>query len=75
MTSGQDADRKDVARELHDGYAQPFFAIRSELGALSRLVRRKEPRFEEMEERLLAISSLVAQIQRLNSQLVDRLRG
>ena len=74
VVSVQDVDRKDIARELHDGYGPPLFAIRSDLGALSRWVRKKEPRFEEIEERLLSISSLVAQIQRINSQLVDRLR-
>jgi len=72
--SANDVERNDIARELHDGYGPPLFAIRSDLGAISRWVRKKEPRFEEIEERLLSISGLVAQIQRLNSQLLERLR-
>lgn len=67
-------ERRAIAQELHDGYGPPLFAIRSDLGALSRWVRKKEPRFDEIEARLLSISGLVAQIQRINSQLLERLR-
>jgi two-component system sensor histidine kinase UhpB len=74
MVSLQETERKDIARELHDEYGPSLFAIRADLGAISRWVRKKEPRYEEMQERLLSISNLVMQIQRINSRLLERLR-
>lgn len=74
LMSVQEAERKDVAHELHDEYGPSLFAIRADLGAISRWVRKREPRFEEIQERLLSISGLVAQIQRINSRLLERLR-
>ncbi len=70
----QEEERKDIARELHDEYGPSLFAIRADLGAISRWVRKREPRFEEMHDRLLSISNLVMQIQRINSRLLERLR-
>lgn len=70
----QEEERKDIARELHDEYGPSLFAIRADLGAISRWVRKKEPRYDEMQERLGSISNLVMQIQRINSRLLERLR-
>jgi len=74
LMSVQEEERKDIAHELHDEFGPSLFAIRADLGAISRWVRKKEPRFEEIQERALSISGLVAQIQRINSRLLERLR-
>lgn len=74
LVSVQEEERKDIAHELHDEFGPSLFAIRADIGAISRWVRKKEARFPEIQERLLSISSLVAQIQRINSRLLERLR-
>lgn len=74
LMSVQEAERKEIAHELHDEFGPSLFAIRADLGAISRWVRKKEPKFAEIQERLLSISGLVAQIQKINSRLLERLR-
>lgn len=70
----QDAERKDIAHELHDEFGPSLFAIRADLGAISRRARSHAPPLVEVQERVASISGLVEQIQRINSRLLERLR-
>jgi two-component system sensor histidine kinase UhpB len=70
----QDAERKDIAHELHDEFGPSLFAIRADLGAISRRARGHAPPLVEVLERVTSISGLVEQIQRINSRLLERLR-
>ena len=70
----QDAERKDIAHELHDEFGPSLFAIRADLGAISRRARTHTPPLVEVQDRVASISGLVEQIQRINSRLLERLR-
>ena len=70
----QDAERKDVAHELHDEFGPSLFAIRADLGAIARRARTHAPPLVEVLDRVASISGLVEQIQRINSRLLERLR-
>lgn len=70
----QDAERKEIAHELHDEFGPSLFAIRADLGAISRKARSHSPPLVDVQERVGSISALVEQIQRINSRLLERLR-
>jgi two-component system sensor histidine kinase UhpB len=74
LMSVQDTERKDIAHELHDEFGPSLFAIRADLGAISRRARAHKPPLTEVQERVASISVLVEQIQRINSRLLERLR-
>ncbi len=74
LMSLQEAERKDIAHELHDEFGPSLFAIRADLGAISRRARAHVPPLTEVQERVGSISVLVEQIQRINSRLLERLR-
>jgi two-component system sensor histidine kinase UhpB len=74
LMSVQDTERKDIAHELHDEFGPSLFAIRADLGAISRRARSHTPPLTEVQERVSSISGLVEQIQRINSRLLERLR-
>jgi two-component system sensor histidine kinase UhpB len=74
LMSVQDTERKDIAHELHDEFGPSLFAIRADLGAISRRARSHQPPLTEVQDRVSSISALVEQIQRINSRLLERLR-
>jgi two-component system sensor histidine kinase UhpB len=74
LMSVQDTERKDIAHELHDEFGPSLFAIRADLGAISRRARSHQPPLTEVLDRVGSISGLVEQIQRINSRLLERLR-
>ena len=74
LMSVQDSERKEVAHELHDEFGPSLFAIRADLGAISRRAKAHKPPLAEVQERVKSISALVEQIQRINSRLLERLR-
>ena len=74
LMSLQEAERKEIAHELHDEFGPSLFGIRAELSSIGVLAKARPPRSEEIEERLRSIGSLVEQIQRINSRMLERLR-
>lgn len=74
LMSVQDSERKLIAHELHDEFGPSLFAIRADLGAISRKARAHSPPLKDVEERVKSISGLVEQIQRINSRMLERLR-
>ncbi|AHJ63789.1 Two component system histidine kinase [Granulibacter bethesdensis] len=84
LISMQEAERRDVAHELHDEFGPAFFAIRAELASLTRWCRDQQQReeqaglpireVEKIESRVLSIGSLVDAIQNINAAMLERLR-
>jgi len=74
LISVQEAERKEIARELHDEFGPSLFGIRADVSCIQRWSRSSEPRCPEIEERALSIAELVDGIQRINSRMLDRLR-
>ena len=74
LMSVQEAERKEVAQELHDEFGPALFGIRAELSSIAKLAKAAPPRVAEIEERLRSIGGLVEQIQRINSDMLERLR-
>lgn len=74
LMSLQEAERKEIAHELHDEFGPSLFGIRADLSTIGGLAKRKEPRFDEIEARVRSISSLVEQIQKINSRMLQKLR-
>lgn len=74
LMSVQEAERKEIAHELHDEFGPSLFGIRADLSSISRLAKRGKPAFGEIEERVGSISELVGQIQKINSRMLERLR-
>ena len=70
----QEAERKEVARELHDEFGPSLFGIRAEISCMLRCSRNAGPGFAEIAERARAIGELVDGIQRLNYRMLERLR-
>lgn len=69
----QEDERKEIAAELHDEIGPTLFAIRADIGAISRWTRSPGD-IETVRERLGAISGMITQIQRINSRLLAKLR-
>lgn len=74
LMSLQEAERKEIAHELHDEFGPSLFGIRAELSSIAAMVKAKPPRTAEIDERLRSIGQLVEQIQRINSRMLERLR-
>jgi len=74
LMSLQEAERKEIAHELHDEFGPSLFGIRAELSSIAVLAKANPPRSGEIEERLRSIGQLVEQIQRINSRMLERLR-
>ena len=74
LISVQEAERKEVARELHDEFGPSLFGIRADISCILRWSKTGDPRFGEIEERARSIGELVDGIQRINYRMLDRLR-
>jgi two-component system, NarL family, sensor histidine kinase UhpB len=74
LMSLQEAERKEIAHELHDEFGPSLFGIRAELSSIGAMARSEPPKIGEIEERLKSIGALVEQIQRTNTGLLERLR-
>ena len=65
LMSVQEGERRQIASELHDEIGPSLFAIRADLGALSRLdPALTEGSPPEVRERRTSISEMITQIQR-----------
>lgn len=74
LISLQEAERKEIARELHDEFGPSLFGIRADVSCIVRWSHAHEPRFADIEERARSIAALTDGIQRINARMLDRLR-
>ena len=74
LMSLQEAERKELARELHDEFGPALFGIRADAACIARWSREAQGRGEEIEERAHAIAALTDTIQKMTHGMLARLR-
>jgi two-component system, NarL family, sensor histidine kinase UhpB len=70
----QDAERKEIARELHDEFGPYLFALRAHVSSLIRLADLREPDAEVLRKHGEAILEQVNALQLFNRRVLERLR-
>ncbi|MEJ0095073.1 MAG: ATP-binding protein [Methylocella sp.] len=76
LMSIQEAERKELARELHDEFGASLFGIRAGAACIieDASSEANEERMQEIVTRAAAISSLVDTIQKQNYRILERIR-
>jgi two-component system, NarL family, sensor histidine kinase UhpB len=74
MVSLQDAERKEIARELHDEFGPYLFALRAHVGALMRSADTSEPNPDMLRRHVDAILDQINALQQFNRRVLERLR-
>ncbi len=74
LMSLQEAERKELARELHDGFGPALFGIRADAACIARWSRDAQGPGTEIEERAHAIAALTDTIQKMTYGMLARLR-
>jgi two-component system, NarL family, sensor histidine kinase UhpB len=70
----QDAERKEIARELHDELGPYLFALRAHVSSLMRVADIREPDIGVMRKHGDAILEQVNALQQFNRRVLERLR-
>jgi two-component system, NarL family, sensor histidine kinase UhpB len=70
----QDAERKEIARELHDELGPYLFALRAHVSSLMRIADMREPDTGVMRKHGDAILEQVNALQQFNRRVLERLR-
>ncbi|HWA80734.1 MAG TPA: ATP-binding protein [Acetobacteraceae bacterium] len=70
----QEAERKEIAHELHDEFGPVLFGIRAEAASILSNCRGSEATLKRIAERARAIGDLVDGIQRTHARILARLR-
>jgi two-component system sensor histidine kinase UhpB len=70
----QDAERKEIARELHDEFGPYLFALRARASSLLRIAATAEPNVGALREHGAAVLEQVNALQQFNRRVLDRLR-
>ncbi len=70
----QDAERKEIARELHDEFGPYLFALRAHVSSLMRVADTREPNREMLRKHGDAILDQVNALQQFNRRVLERLR-
>jgi two-component system sensor histidine kinase UhpB len=74
IVSLQDAERKDVARELHDEFGPHLFALRAHASALAQAAGADAPDIRSLRKHGDSILAQVNTLQHVNRRVLDRLR-
>jgi two-component system sensor histidine kinase UhpB len=74
VVSLQDAERKEIARELHDEFGPYLFALRAHASALTRFADASELKIETLQKRGSAILEQVNALQQSNRRVLEKLR-
>jgi two-component system sensor histidine kinase UhpB len=74
IVSLQDAERKDVARELHDEFGPHLFALRAHGSALVQAAGADAPDIRSLRKHGDSILAQVNTLQHVNRRVLDRLR-
>ncbi len=70
----QDAERKEIARELHDEFGPHLFALRAHVASLMRTADAREPNTEALRKHGKAMLEQINVLQQFNRQVLERLR-
>ena len=74
VVSLQDAERKEVARDLHDEFGPYLFALRAHASALTQLAESPAPDLDALRKHIGAMSEQVNALQQSNRRVLERLR-
>jgi two-component system sensor histidine kinase UhpB len=74
IVSLQDAERKDVARELHDEFGPHLFALRAHASALAQAASGDAPDIGALRKHGDSVLAQVNTLQHVNRRVLDRLR-
>lgn len=72
--SVQDAERKEIARELHDEFGPYLFALRAHASSLMRIADAAQPGAEALRKHGSAILEQLNALQQFNRRVLERLR-
>ena len=70
----QDAERKEIARELHDEFGPYLFALRAHASSLMRIADAREPNTEVLRKHGSALLEQINALQQFNRRVLERLR-
>jgi two-component system, NarL family, sensor histidine kinase UhpB len=70
----QDAERKEIARELHDEFGPYLFALRAHASSLMRTADAHEPNTDALRRHGDAILEQINALQQFNRRVLERLR-
>jgi two-component system sensor histidine kinase UhpB len=70
----QDAERKEIARELHDEFGPYLFALRAHVSSLMRTADTREPNTDALRRHGNAILEQINALQQFNRRVLERLR-
>jgi two-component system sensor histidine kinase UhpB len=74
VVSLQDAERKEIARDLHDEFGPYLFALRAHASALAQLADKPAPDLELLRKHIGAMFDQVNALQQFNRRVLERLR-
>jgi two-component system sensor histidine kinase UhpB len=74
VVSLQDAERKEIARDLHDEFGPYLFALRAHASSLTRLADTPEFDLDGLRKHIGAMSNQVNALQQSNRRVLERLR-
>src|SRR6202035_2756882 len=74
VVSLQDAERKEVARDLHDEFGPYLFALRAHASALTQLADSPAPDLDALRKHISAMTEQVNALQQSNRRVLERLR-
>ena len=70
----QDAERKEIARELHDEFGPYLFALRAHASSLMRTADAREPNTDALRRHGNAMLEQINALQQFNRRVLERLR-
>jgi two-component system sensor histidine kinase UhpB len=70
----QDAERKEIARELHDEFGPYLFALRAHASSLVRTANAREPDTDALRKHGDAILEQINALQQFNRRVLEKLR-
>ncbi|MFK4505840.1 histidine kinase [Bradyrhizobium daqingense] len=70
----QDAERKEIARELHDEFGPYLFSLRAHASALAKLADSREPSAEAVRKHGSALLEQINALQQFTRRVLERLR-
>ncbi len=74
VVSLQDAERKEIARDLHDEFGPYLFALRAHASSLTRLADTPQPDLAGLRKHIGAMTDQVNALQQSNRRVLERLR-
>src|ERR1700730_3625027 len=74
VVSLQDAERKEIARDLHDEFGPYLFALSRHAASLSRLASMPEPDLGALRKHVGAVADQVNALQQSNRRVLEQLR-